>query len=98
MDNYKDIHLVIKAEECPYWNYDNQTYHHTCRDCSCLWEGNNIRNAQCGIMIGKDRYCTLDCNVYAEILKSLNKKEQIKKYRTRFNKIIDDIECDILSK
>lgn len=97
MSNYKDIHLVIKAEECPYWDYDNQTYRHTCRDCRCLWEGNNIQNAQFGVMIDDNRYCTLDCNIYGEIIKSLKKEERIQKYRTRFNEIIDYIEHDILS-
>ena len=95
-ENTRDIHLIIKAEKCPYWNFDDHTYCHTCRDCSCLWEGNNIRNAYFGVMIDGDRYCLLDCNVYGEIIKSLKKEEQFKEYRTRLNEIIDDIDNGIM--
>lgn len=92
MNNYREINLVIKAEECPYWNYENQTCPHTCRDCHCLREGNNINNAEFGVMIDGNRYCTLSCDVYGEIIKTLNKKEKIKKYTTCLKEIIDDIE------
>lgn len=97
MSNYKDIHLVIKAEECPYWNYDNQTCRHTCGCCEDLPKGNTVNTVHSGIMIEGNRYCMLYCDIYGEVIKSLNKEEQIKKYRTRINEIIDDIENDILS-
>ena len=96
MSNFKDIHLVIKAEECPYWNYDNQTCKHTCGGCYDLSYGNTIDTIHCGVMIDGDRYCMLNCNVHGEIIKSLRKEERIEKYRTRFNEIIDDIENDIM--
>ena len=92
MENYKEINLVIKAKECPYWDYENQTDGHTCSSCNCLWEGNNINNAQLGVMINGNRYCTLSCDVYGEIIKALNKKEKIKRYTTQLKEIIDDIE------
>lgn len=97
MSNYKDIHITIKAEECPYWNYDNQTCRHTCHGCDNLPQGNTINTIHCGVMINGNRYCMLHCDIYGEIIKSLKKEEQIKKYRTRFNEIINDIEYDILS-
>ena len=70
-----DVHLVIKAEECPYWNYDNQTCTHTCGCCYDLENGNSIKTVHCGVMIDGNRYCMLDCDVYGEILKSLKKEE-----------------------
>ena len=97
MSNFKDIHLVIKAEECPYWDYDNQTCRHTCGCCEDLSRGNTMETVHGGVMIDGNRYCMLNCDVYGEVIKSLRKEERIKKYRTRFNEIIDDIEYDILS-
>lgn len=92
MDNYKEINLVIKAKECTYWNYDNQTCTHTCGGCYDLKKGNSINTIHCGVMIGGNRYCMLECDVYGEIIESLNRKEKIKKYTTQLKKIIDDIE------
>lgn len=97
MSNFKDIHLVIKAEECSYWDYDNQTCRHTCGCCEDLPRGNTMETVRGGVMIDGNRYCMLNCDVYGEVIKSLRKEERIKKYRTRFNEIIDDIEYDILS-
>ena len=92
----RDIHLIIKAEKCPYWNYENQTCRHTCGGCEELPKGNTIETIQCGAMIDGDRYCLLDCNVYGEIIKSLKKEKQVEEYRIRLNEIIDDIKNDIM--
>lgn len=75
MDNYKDIHLVIKAKECPYWDYDSQTCIHTCGGCDDLKYGNTIKTIHCGVMIEGNRYCMLDCDVYGEVLKLLDEVE-----------------------
>lgn len=96
MSNYKDIHITIKAEECPYWDYDNQTCRHTCGCCDDLPKGNTMDTVHGGIMIDGNRYCMLNCDVYGEIIKSLNKEERINKYKTRINEIIDDIENDFM--
>lgn len=65
------IHITVEAEECTYWDYENHKPGHTCGSCECLWEGNNIDNAKFGIMIDGDRYCTMGCPIYAEMVKSL---------------------------
>lgn len=88
-ENTHNIHLTIKADECPYWNYDNQTCRHTCGCCDDLPRGNTINTVHGGIMIDGNRYCMLNCNVYGEIIQSLDKEEKIKEYREHFNEIFD---------
>jgi hypothetical protein len=70
------IHIAVEAEECIYWDYNNHKPSHTCGSCECLWEGNNIDNAKMGVMINGDRYCTMGCPIYAEIIKSLEDKKR----------------------
>ena len=66
------VNLQIDVKECLYWNYENHTCIHTCGGCMSLErEGNNIENIKCGVLIDKDRYCTLDVDIYAEMLKEL---------------------------
>lgn len=75
MDEEKIV-ITIKPDPCPYWNYKDQTYRHTCMGCWGLTEGNSMDTIQCGVMIDGNRYCMLDCDVYGEILKTLNKEEK----------------------
>lgn len=65
-----DIQITIQTEECPYWNYDTHTRTHTCCDCTCVFEGNNINNSKFGVMVGQDRYCTLECKIHAEMVEA----------------------------
>ena len=94
----KDIHLIIQARQCPYWNYENQTCKHTCRGCDNLSQGNTIDTICCGVMIDGDRYCMLDYDINAEIIKSLERKENIKKYKALFDELLYDIETNGLIK
>ena len=66
------IYLEIDAEECPYWNYNGHTPTHTCNDCECIYEGNNIKNSHSGLMVGLDRYCTLHSNIRAKMVEVVN--------------------------
>lgn len=65
------IHIEIEADSCPYWNYDDHTQNHSCCDCTCIYEGNNIDNSHFGVMIDKDRYCTLGCKINAKMVESI---------------------------
>lgn len=76
IENTHDIHLIVKAEECCYWNYENQTCVHTCGGCDDLSKGNTIDTVHCGVMIGGNRYCMLNCDVYGEIIKALKKESE----------------------
>lgn len=69
------INITVEAEECPYWNYETHTPGHTCGSCDCFWEGNTIHNVHYGVMVGKDRYCLLDCKVYPKILESVKESD-----------------------
>ena len=64
----KDIEIIVNKlmplAECSYWNYENHTCTHTCRDCVDL-NDDNKRTAS-GIIIDKDRYCRLYEDGYAE--------------------------------
>lgn len=75
-ENTHDIHLIVKAKECSYWNYENQTCRHTCRCCDDLPKGNTIDTVHSGVMIGGNRYCMLNCDVYGEIIKALKKESE----------------------
>ena len=68
------INLVVEAEECPYWNYDDHACRHTCQSCRCMEEGNNLENSEYGIRVGSDRYCTLHSNVHGELVNVLNSR------------------------
>lgn len=67
------VNLILDLPECPYWNYEDHTRTHDCHSCHCASEGNNAYNVRCGVMVGKDRYCTLDYNIESEILKEVEK-------------------------
>lgn len=71
MDNYKDIHIIIKAEKCPYWDFDNQKSKCTCNSCCDLPEGNDMDTIRSGVIIDGNRYCMLDCDIDGEIIRSL---------------------------
>ena len=71
MDNAVTISVSVKAERCPYWDFQNHTRDHDCNSCYCATDGNNIENAKCGIMINGDRYCTIGADIYAEIIKEI---------------------------
>ena len=73
MDEMK-INITIEIQDCPYWNYDEHKPKHTCRGCECLWEGNTIRNANYGVMVGIDRYCTIDSKIYNELVEKLEQE------------------------
>lgn len=69
------VNLQIDVRECSYWDYETHTCTHTCGGCEDLAsEGNNIENIKCGVLIGEDRYCTLDVDIYAELLKVIDEK------------------------
>mgnify|MGYP003293568488 CR=1 FL=1 len=93
-----NINLTVKAEECPYWNYDTHTCSHTCGSCTCMTEGNNMKNIRdSGVKIGKDRYCLIGCNVDAELLKRINAPEIPKlhlKYPKEHKPLAHDIEVE----
>ena len=65
------ITLEIEAEICPYWNYEKHTYEHSCHACHCALYGNTLRNAEHGVMIDKDRYCTLNADIYADMIEAI---------------------------
>lgn len=65
------INLSIEVDECPYWNYENHTRTHDCHSCHCYSEGNSLENAHCGVMIDGNRYCTLQCDIFAELVNVL---------------------------
>ena len=67
-----NINITVKAEECPYWDYNEHTGRHTCNSCTCMEEGNNVVNVRYGIRIIDDRYCMIGSDVDGEILKALN--------------------------
>ena len=48
------VNKLMPLAECSYWNYENHTCTHTCRDCN---EYN--KRTSSGILIDKDRYCRL---------------------------------------
>ncbi len=58
------VNKLMPLAECSYWNYENHTCTHTCRDCVDL-NDDNKRTAS-GIIIDKDRYCRLYEDGYAE--------------------------------
>ena len=65
------INITIEVEDCPYWNYDEHKPEHTCVGCECLWEGNTIHNANYGMMVGMNRYCTINSKIYKELVENL---------------------------
>ena len=71
MDEKVKVQFTVEVEKCCYWDFENHKTMHDCGSCWCRTEGNNIENAKSGVMIGKDRYCTLGVNVYAEIVEAL---------------------------
>lgn len=58
------VNKLMPLAECSYWNYENHTCTHTCRDCVDL-NDDNKRTAS-GIIIDKDRYCRLYEDGYVE--------------------------------
>ena len=58
------VNKLMPLAECSYWNYENHTCSHTCRDCVDL-NDTNKRTAS-GIIIDKDRYCRLYEDGYVE--------------------------------
>jgi hypothetical protein len=73
METTYPVHLIVEASECPYWNYNTHTSCHTCNSCTCVAEGNNLRNSEFGIMINNDRYCMLETRVRAELVEEMRK-------------------------
>jgi hypothetical protein len=65
------INLQLELELCPYWDAKTHTRTHDCHSCHCASEGNSIDYAQCGVMVGLDRYCMLDCDIYGEVINKL---------------------------
>ncbi len=58
------VNKLMPLAECSYWNYENHTCSHTCRDCVDLNDTN--KRTSSGIIIDKDRYCRLYEDGYAE--------------------------------
>lgn len=58
------VNKLMPLAECSYWNYENHTCSHTCRDCVDLNDIN--KRTSSGIIIDKDRYCRLYEDGYAE--------------------------------
>lgn len=71
------INLQLELELCPYWDAKTHTRTHDCNSCHCASEGNSIDNAQCGVMVGLDRYCMLDCDIYGEVVKKLEEVKNV---------------------
>ena len=97
------IHMVVDAEECPYWDYSNHTCRHTCNSCRCMEEGNTLDGVrEGGLRIGDDRYCTLFSKVDASILSNVkvmeiaHKKPNIEEVRNAFNVLKAQMEFDEL--
>lgn len=77
MEEKLKVTFTVEVEKCPYWNFENHTRSHDCNSCNCVIEGNNIENAKCGVMIGRDRYCTIGVDVYAELVETLNNSNNL---------------------
>ena len=58
------VNKLMPLAECSYWNYENHTCTHTCRDCVDLSDDN--KRTVSGIIIDKDRYCRLYEDGYTE--------------------------------
>lgn len=73
------VNKLMPLAECYYWDYENHTCTHTCRDCDGL-NANNKRTAT-GILIEKDRYCRLYEDGHAdEDTKFVNVEDLIKRH------------------
>lgn len=71
------INLQLELELCPYWDAKTHTRTHDCHGCHCASEGNSIHNAQSGVMVGLDRYCMLDCDIYGKVIKKLEEERDL---------------------
>ena len=73
LDSYKKANETVKPskitvevefEKCPYWDYEKHDLMpitgDDCRGCTCRTNGNTVGNLSYGMMIGKDRWCTVD--------------------------------------
>lgn len=66
------VGLDIEVEKCPYWNYGTHSETcNSCHGCDCDTNGNTVYNIRNGVMINRDRYCTIDSGVYAKFQKEL---------------------------
>lgn len=65
------VNLEVELDECPYWDYEAHKGRHTCGSCRCMKEGNNLENAELGVRIGDDRYCTLKTNIKAALVDAI---------------------------
>lgn len=68
----KKVHVTINAEPCPYWDYSEHKARHSCQSCTSDRIGNNIDNADYGVMINGDKYCTIGANVKADIVDAID--------------------------
>lgn len=67
------INLEIEFEKCIYWDYENHTCEHSCHTCFCHLFGNTLRTSEYGVMVGRDRYCTLNAGVHACMIEEIKK-------------------------
>ena len=71
----KNIRFNATLEPCCYWDFDEHEPTHTCNSCTCCDEGNNLQNAEYGVMVNGDRYCALDANIKVDFVRSIGEEK-----------------------
>ena len=71
----RKVKLEVELESCPYWNTHTHSPTHTCNGCTCFTDGNSVQNSELGVMVGKDRYCTIGASINAALVEAANCSE-----------------------